>query len=369
METFKDEIEEICKKIIMGDIVSYTSQPIDKNKRKIIYDIVSKYDKLTTQTKENQNANKNVTIQNKCTDKENLLCSNSIKFFSDYARVPIALCDKKYIQYYLDTLDPYYDCKRLWDLFCEAYSQSNIQQIRMESQNVKNNIIKYFKENDEYNTFVNSVINVPTEILCGSTLYTPNNANKWFISIDVRTANYRVLMKYCPSIANTEWKDFIKNFTNTKFLIESKHFRETIFGELCCKKINKLPLVFVKECIDFINSDYKLAETLEKVLCSNDEVIYEVNPSFNCDNLRKIIEEKFPNTFKIEKYKLIQMKDFLFFAKEKDNNKVEFKSIPKKFLMQCVKYYEKREITELDRKFTDEGITATYDSDIFSEYI
>ena len=94
--------------------------------------------------------------------------------------------------------------------------------------------------------------------------------------------------------------------------------------------------------------------------------LYKVSENFDIVSLEKSVESFLPSHFRVEKYKLSQIGRLSYFVREFAFGKKDFKNIPKKFIMQCIKHYEHKPITEIDRKFSDEdGMLATYDKDIF----
>ena len=85
-------------------------------------------------------------------------------------------------------------------------------------------------------------------------------------------------------------------------------------------------------------------------------------------NIKKLITDNFGTFYNVTIFNLKRFDEKSYYIKEHlDNNKVEFKQIPRKFLMQCIKKYENKEIIDIDRKFLDEGYVATYDSSIFDK--
>ena len=55
-----------------------------------------------------------------------------------------------------------------------------------------------------------------------------------------------------------------------------------------------------------------------------------------------------------------------YYIKKHNCGKIEFKCCPKKFIIQCIKFYENKKIQEEDLMFLDEGYIASYLKPIFN---
>lgn len=359
------EIEQEIKKVSDGTIESYTTCPLNSRDRHTIHRLVESFGNLCSiSSNVLGSVDKIVKITIRYEENDEL-SPETIKFFSDYSRTPLPAYENDYLEYYLGYLDKYFNCIKMFNLFKRALSEMKIHELKSEASRVRNEVVEYIKKNEEYIAFTKNQITPPVDIMARGHLYHQQHAGLWFVSIDVKSANYRTLKRFCPSVSSTEWKEFIEKFTKVDFLIESKYFREVIFGDLGHRKLLKLPLIFVSEVIQLINSNDSWS-SMKKVFCSEDEVVYQVSEDFDIDELDRAIEQSFPGTFRVEKYKMTQIGNLSYFVKEFTSGKLEFKNIPRKFIMQCLKHYEKNDISETDRKFTDEcNMVATYDKDIF----
>jgi hypothetical protein len=316
---------------------------------------------------------KKIIIKKKNTIKEKkdiIINSTIIHFFSVYMQVPMTVTNAEYLDYYLDVLDKYYDSKAKWNIFFSELKKNSLSSIKEEINRVCFNIINYIKSCEEYHKFISEKYEIPN-IDVENEIYSVVNSGKSFVSIDVKNANYRVLKYYCPSLCeNLEWNDFIKKFTSNEIIITSKYFREIVFGKLGFKQIGKMPIIFIDKVIKHV--ELKYSEYLEILRCYNDEVIFKILPhkyvSFMSllDEFRTWIDELDNECYRVDVFKLKQLGSRSYFVKENQNNKVDFKAIPKKFIVQCIKYYENKPIMDIDRKFTDDmNMVATYDKSIF----
>ena len=320
------------------------------------------------------------------------LTVDAIKLFSIYSQIPIQIFLPKYFEYYRDTLGLYYDFDLWFDKFVGVMKKMPVSEFKCCSNEIKTRVIEYIKSNKEYQIFSRSnnpqVVNSELQLAVHGkpSLYTEHNAGKWFVSIDVKSANYRVLKHNCPTLfsGHGDWQSFLAQFDAPDFLSSSKQFREIVFGDLGLKKLSKLPIMFINVIFKNVGNS-KFNELLKPVCYSDDEIVYEILniDTFQASEFKIFIdgipelcpeapEEKY---FHVRPFRLIQLGKFPYFAKEHFDQSLvedglgyhtEFKNVPKKFILQCIKYYEVNPITELDKKFVDEnGYIATYDEPLF----
>ena len=109
---------------------------------------------------------------------------------------------------------------------------------------------------------------------------------------------------------------------------------------------------------------------LTHIYCTDEETLYRVliMPTTNfMEGFVKFVNIVHNGYYKVDFFELIQLGNKPFYVKKYVNsNKIDIECSPKKLIMQCMKYYENREINEIDMKFIDEtGCVATYDTDVF----
>jgi len=367
----------IAQQIMDGTMEIYETAALNSKERSEVHETIKKYDAIeSVSVSISGSPLKKITIKKKNalvekTKFEPVVNSAMIRYFCDYMKVPFPVFSEKYVDYYLDVLDKYYDCKAKWKIYLDELEKNSLGSIKNEVNSVYAKVIDYVKSHEEYKEFIAKQHTIP-DISMGNELYSVVNKDKTFVSIDVRSANYRVLKTYCPILCeNLEWTDFIRKFTDNEFIINSKYAREVLFGKLGCKPIGKMPIIFIDNVIKHVDTKY--SSYLKKMRCSNDEIVYEViSDKINefvplIDEFRARVNELDNKCYRVDVFKLKQLGTRAFFVKELiGSDKVEFKAVPKKFSVQSVKFYEGKPITDLDKKFTDEmELIATYDSSVF----
>lgn len=364
-------LSQKINEILSNKIDYYKIENLTSEDRLKIYSELDKYSEICATTEKTlENANEKAIIIRKKTNETYKNFKTIIDFFSTYSGVPIPVSSEKYLNYYLTNLDKYYNSIEYYDILTDELKKTSIYDMKSECVNIKRKIIEHIRSDKEYIEFVNKdIVKLNSDITTQNKFYSEINKNKIFLSIDIISANFRSIKHYCPGLFDGEWKDFIRKFTNNEFLIRSKFLREITFGELGCKKIRTIPILFINDIDKHLMLMYN--NDIKKVYCSADEIIYEImnDKLLEIENMKKIentIEEFRFGYYRVDIYKLKQIGGLPYFIKEYLNkDKLEFKNVPKKFIMQIIKYYEGNEITELDRKFTDDsGLIATYDETI-----
>ena len=373
--------EFIVKFIKSGDNDVILPFEFNSKERKIVYEYLNEKGLYHTSIEMFGSDNKQIKISKSEFEE---ITNKDIEIFSKYSGLPIPFYNIDFIEYHLEQLELFYDASRKWEMFLSGRKNITIQ---------INNII------DDVKKYVESDIKEIKKYKCKkverikSNIYTINNVDKTFLSIDIKSANYTVLKGLSENY--DDWETFISKFTDNDFLIQSKYLREIIFGKCDFTKkatsIQENILDDVEKLVDY--------EYLEMVYKCGDEIIYEVKEPkriyFDLTKLQdKLRYYKFHNVsdiFRVTVFNLCNFDTMKYYVKEKSYNsdwynfdsdiyeyseyykdqdnllksKVEFKCIPKKFIIQIIKKYLNISIDDYDLFFMDEGMLARYEKTIF----
>jgi len=280
----------------------------------------------------------------------------------------------QYIDYYLDNLDAYYNAKDMASKFIDTMMTQSLSDLKKSMHKIKTEIVDHIRYHPQFIEFMSKdcAVSEYDKITMRHDVYNPKNDKKRLISVDIKSAYFRIVKHYCPEVFTNDWQTFLKNYTNVPFLLQSKMFREIVFGDLNCKKIHKLQIVLIHDVYQAVQSSH-FASLIKPIYCFCDEIVYEIDKSsisaFDYDLFSKLINDVHFDYFHIRMFDLVQLGQRPFFFKNyirPHDIKKEFKAVPKKFIMQAIKFYEYKPIIELDRKFIDEsGYVATFDKSIF----
>jgi hypothetical protein len=313
-----------------------------------------------------------------------------INLFTTYSGIPFPCPNPDLVSYYVATFNGLYDSERLWKLFCE---ESKVMSIKKEISEAMIKISDYIKKNPEYLKLMKRNI-IGAKYKMKNDVYHFNSDDKKFLSIDIRKGNYTVLKMHCPSIftekygAVLSWTEFVGKFTRSKFIAQSKQFREIIFGRIgFCKRANVLQEIIMDEVHKFITSHDEINSNLILRMKRGDENVYEIKNTDllfeqfeflkNLLNIHIDILHLRIFTVKCIACKPYFLKTFLYNTDWYDSSgkicndeiplklKIEFKKVPKKFMLQVLKWYNKSPIENNDLYFMDEGIKCMYCATIF----
>lgn len=340
-----------------------------------IYEIVKRLELIAESFMYPSSTNKYIIIKkpNKESQQPDTYDSNKttvdfVNFFVKYTEIPIPTNHPDHFDYYVENLDRYFNSKYYLNTLYQdiilfdsdgKLERKNFALYKKQLWRLKEKIQKTILDNKEYQAFHNMPTENLPQITTTNELYANENDGKLLISIDVKSANFRVLKHYCPTLFENcmEWSEFIQKFTEYKFPLISKPFRVILINELDNKYGHLFPIIFVNKLINVI-SQTKYADTLSQFCCKNDEVIFEITKpnEFNYDEFVEIVNQT-ETFFRTRVFRLKKTSNKNYFVKEfvdtSESTTVEFKNVPKRHIMQVVKNYDNKELEELDFKYIE----------------
>lgn len=373
---FENTLQKICD---FQEDTSKTELRLDNinssNDRRKLYDFIQNLG-MSAQSKSYFNSqNKFMTVKKTPLEKEydpNKITTDFINFIIKYTEIPFPTSLPEHFDYFVDLLDPYYDVKRKLNVLYDDLRSmdekgelllQNIGKYKKALWKIKEEIKNHIQANSEFNEFCEMNTTTLPKITTESNVYTTSNTDKILLSIDVKSANFRVLKHFCPSLLSNynEWTDFVETFLTTKtnkfnFLKESKPFRTILINEINTGIFNKFAIIFINDVIQMLSTS-EFSQNLTIVSCQNDEVVYEVH---NLDLLDiTLLTNKINSVHNFMKIKLFKLKKI----SDKNNYYVcetlaeqfdSFKNVPRHHIAQVIKCYSGTNLTDLDFKYTNE---------------
>ena len=291
------------------------------------------------------------------------------KRFCKDCNLPIAVFDNPYFYDRLSTLDVMFDCVDKFEDFClELDSFKNEQEYFEFYNKVKDNVINYIKNNNDYIAFSNKSFIVEPKYNKRN-LYIEENDKKTFISLDMKKANFSALHYYSSEIFNNclTWEDFIGNFTKCEHIINSKYIRQVIMGACNPKKQMQYGKYLMSELLQYLTSEIK---TLNVFSLGEDEIILNVEDcGFSLKEFKKVLyNHPVGKYIKLTMFDLYKIKGtdgwmkniYNFDSDSYANDTIEFKCLNAEIFHQIVKHYYNEDITHEDLVFYHNGELATF---------
>lgn len=284
------------------------------------------------------------------------------RFCKDYS-LPIPITKPEYFKYFVETIDPIYSSIDKFNNFVEVYNNEDFFEY---SDSLLNTIVTSCKEMSFYKNFtLNEKITSVKKLNTFNSLYNKTNQDKYFVSIDLVSANYQSFKYMANSMDVTlpdTWLEFIKQYTLYKYFQESKRFRQIIFGYLNPKQLQKIQCYLITFIKNFLISNALMDED-KLVLISSDEIVFEID-----DNLAQTVEKRFlpllnfyPNVhINIFKLKCLSTDKLTFYIQECSDNTIKFKGVPKNYFMQVYKKYFNLPLNKYDLWFYLDKSLATW---------
>jgi hypothetical protein len=305
-----------------------------------------------------------------------------VQYFCKYTKLPLPLTNHKFIDYILDLLDPYTNCRATFVQFLrDIEAHETVNKLNDHINRVLDSILRPIAEHLSVQAFKTNTFEMEMNFLKSSLyktrhkFYTKENQDKLFISVDINKAAYTILKHYHPEVFENlpTWQEFVRSFCDEKpiqTLILSKHLRQRVFGDA---KLTKKTTSFAEYFVHKVLHEIKITPT-DVVMLSGDEAVISYNPL----TFRSMFDRYNSSFFKVLAFRLVKLPKHDYFVRDyfdpfqiaEDQRTVvthrEFKFIPLPFIMRCVKQYEGKPILDVDHKFlTKSGRVATLDESIF----
>ena len=225
------------------------------------------------------------------------------RFISDY-NLPIPLIKEKYFFYHLNLYEEDYGSLSKYEtLLCiiDTLYDGDCNKFLDDYYSIRDNIIKTVSESEafkKFNTMDMSVYNIKDKPnVSKNDIYKQNNIGKFFLSVDLKKANFQTLKNIDKDIvlgADT-YEDFIGKFTDLDYIKTSKYSRQVIFGKMNPQRHITAEKYFIVQIYKKIKDVFY---DFECVSMSNDEIVFDMtshfyylNDKLNCFATKGKIEE------------------------------------------------------------------------------
>lgn len=284
--------------------------------------------------------------------------------------LPINLVQDGYFQYFLDLYEKEFGANTKYEEFlAELEKYENPEDFLQYMNTIQTKIITETQNKEAFQTFNDDKLKAyETEVkFSKNTLYRAENHGKRFISIDLVKANFHALQLYDPAIVDNckTYDEWIKQYSDSEYLLSSKQVRQIVFGHLNPKKQMKIEKYITSKMVAFL-----LGEIGEENIFSvhPDEVVILQQENYR-EDLKEKLEEIAGVPLHFDEFQLIAqepVREFGFVKKMKDGT-VVFKDVPKLFFPQAYKQYTGLALTPYDLAFYHEGFIATLNETVLEK--
>lgn len=296
------------------------------------------------------------------------------RFVKDYS-LPIQPCTNELMPYYIDLYNPIFETQKKWQLFEDVLTHfKSEEEFLCYGNELTDTITKQITATPVYNEFntcnldnmmpVNQKVRGVTYVK-GVNLYIPNNHEQYFISVDLRKANYQALRAFSKGIVldTDSYDQLIEKFTDLEYFKNSKQIRQVIFGNLNMGRITR-QVRFLNEKVlcRILDSGY----TAEDILVfTTDEIIIKCKePKFiskeACETMEQDIYDYTGLNAKVESFKLVNIYNDTY-VKEHENELPTFKGGSSIYFPQVYKAYMGIPLEERDLYFMYEKHLAKFE--------
>lgn len=299
------------------------------------------------------------------------LTTSLMRRFCKNCNMPITIFHDQYFYQRIELFDQYFGAKEKLKTFIESIAKFDNEQDYFEHYNsVKDRAINYIKESAGYIKFNEmDMTEISKEIamykLPASDIYKVTNDGEWFISIDMKQANFYSLKHFSPDIFGNaaEWENFIGRFTTDRHIIESKYVRQVILGNCNPKRHITYEKYLMCKLVAYLVGTISLNDI---VSLTNDEIVLKT--CNNNDMLLKRIKEcssKFEVLMgiplKIEMFQLKYMGDGLGFIKLFSNGKYKLKCVDNDYMPMILRILQYGYVNIDDLRFSYKDAPAKFD--------
>ena len=227
---------------------------------------------------------------------------------------------------------------------------------------IKDSIVEYIKSKPEYEEFVNSDfskfqnVNLPSK---RKNLYVSDNDGKYFLGFDLSQANYNSLRFFNKNLVDNtkKYEEFIKQFTDLEYFINSKYIRQVVCGLCTPTRQNILERYIMSYVYAEIIKKYQDSDIVH---FSDDELILSIKEDTELEEKVKEISKGLGFPIRIEKYKLVKVSGADVYFKVFNNNKYSVKCATNLIIPFVARAVHDDPINELDKQFAYEGYTVKF---------
>lgn len=297
--------------------------------------------------------------------------------FKRDCNLPLRLFVEPYFTERLKLYDPFYGTLPNWALFMAELEKYRDEEAYFAEYNqVKENAMQSIKTNEAFLHFNEIDMNqfaLKNKGFTSKDVFHPSNIGHYFVSIDMKKANFSSLKHYNRDIFGADtWEEFIGRFTNSVYMQKSKYIREVILGNCNPKR----HITYEKHLMDELLTNLLLVVDASIVVSfSNDEIVLDIT-AMSYDDREKTIERvktivgETEVPLRVEPFRLMGVinpidKRIFGYMREVEKvvgekKEIDFKGLNNYILPFVMRKLLNQEVKPEDMVFEHEGMLATF---------
>ncbi len=284
-------------------------------------------------------------------------------------KLPINIFSEPYFSYFIELYDKDYHSKEAYQMLQDTITQFKSEEAFLaEYYRIRDAVISSMKDSPEYKQFLEMdckdyMFKDPgLSTLYRNDVYKEPCVGQYFISIDLKAANFQMFRKFNPALIQNAktYDEFISYFTDMEYFKKSKYTRQVIFGNLNPKRQTTMEKYYTYQILKWLLNDVHLPESRVAVF-THDEIILTAEGFISKEEMEKCkskIKEILDLDVSVESFHLAAVEEA--FVKEKSDGTVAFKNASGVRFPQIYKAYYNMPINENDKVFFYEGRLAKF---------
>ena len=280
--------------------------------------------------------------------------------------IPIKLFKEPYFSKRLALLDDMYGSLGKWNNFkLELEGYEDDKAFLDTYDKVTGQMLDCILTSEGYQSFNSEDMNKFSSKMpyAKSNIYKDTNIGRKFISMDISKANFSSLYQYDKGIFNdaTTWEEFVRLFTDSDYIADSKYIRQVVFGNLNPKRQGVYEKFLISQLVDKIK-EVDIVDESCIVSVTNDEVVLDITDCENTNailDIIKVLVESQEVPYHVCMFTLEDLYGVGYLRRFTDNT-YELKGVDINFVPMVVRSLQGQALREEDMIFMDRSVLCKY---------
>lgn len=306
-----------------------------------------------------------------------MIISENIKnhFVKNFS-LPLQVVTDTYFEYFINLYDQVFQTKQKLEFLidCLLKRNNNEETLIHDYYKLKDNIIEDIQNTEVYKLFIGESLDWVTENnnnIPKMEMFTQQNVNKNFISIDLKNANFHSLLYFANKVKKSHhifknektYSSYLKTFTRENYFLDSKHLRQVIFGNCNPKRQQTIQKHIMNQLLNLLVT---IIPKERFTTVSSDEIVISKEHDDDKKKCLDILKGHLPDTWiRVSEFTLRQIENKPYYVKTYPSGDIEFKSVPAHYFAQVYKRYFEMPIMPVDKTFVFEKQLSVFVDPLF----